>query len=202
MKKIGVAGLLLLLLIVAAGCGQKPQVASGGDEPNQDTQITVPATVNASGGNDSKQGASGNAEGTSSEPEVQTPEAITKKIEVFYTDDQVMDLKKVDRDITYTEDLLKYKEAFKALQTADPGYISLWEKVILNSVQFAEGEVAIDITLPDEARFGAGGESLAIDAIKQTYFQFDEVKTLELTVDGEKLDSLMGHVDLEHPFKK
>ncbi|RCX23364.1 sporulation and spore germination protein [Fontibacillus phaseoli] len=202
MKKIGVTGLLLLLLIVAAGCGQKPQASPGGAEPSKDSPITTPATVNAGGGSEGEQGTAGKDEGTSSEPNVQTPEVITKKIEVFFTDDQVTDLKTVEREITYTEDLIKYKQAFKALQTADPGHISLWEKVILNSVQFAEGEVAIDISLPDEARLGAGGESLAIDAIKQTYFQFDEVKTLELTVDGEKLDSLMGHVDLEHPFKK
>lgn len=202
MKKTGILGILLIMLIVAAGCGQKPQAAPEGEPSNVETNITDPAeTVQAANGSEagSVQGA-GNGEGTMLES--QAPEEITKQIEVYFTDDDINELHPSERTITYTEDLLKYKEAFKALQTADSGMISLWEKVILNSVQFAGGELAIDISLPDEARLGSGGEALAIDSIKQTFFQFEEVEKLELTVDGEKLDSLMGHVDLEHPIVK
>ncbi|MDN4069134.1 GerMN domain-containing protein [Paenibacillus vini] len=200
MKKIGISGMLLIMLIVAAGCGEKPQAAPVGEQSSAATNITDPAeTVEAANGGQTVQGA-GNGEGSKQEP--QEPEKITKKIEVFFTDDDIMELHATERSISFTEDLLKYKEAFKALQTAEPGMISLWEKVILNSVQFAGGELAIDISLPDEARLGSGGEALAIESIKQTFFQFEEVEKLELTVDGEKLDSLMGHVDLEHPIQK
>ncbi|MMZ65800.1 Sporulation and spore germination [compost metagenome] len=80
--------------------------------------------------------------------------------------------------------------------------ISLWDKITLNSVRVSNGKITLDVTIPDEARLGAGGESLAIDALKQTFFQFDEVKELELTIDGEQQESMMGHVELEHPFKK
>ncbi|GJM74873.1 hypothetical protein HMSSN036_70890 [Paenibacillus macerans] len=74
----------------------------------------------------------------------------------------------------------------------------------LNSAAFSEanGELALDIELPDEARLGAGGEALAIDALKKTMFQFDEVKQIEVTVGGEKVESLMGHADLEHPITR
>ncbi|MEF2964276.1 GerMN domain-containing protein [Paenibacillus sp. M1] len=201
MKKIAITGLLLLSMLAAAGCGQKPQTAPAAEpgEPVQETQVTDPGTENPEGGGQVAEGA-GSGEGTKADSAA--PEATTQTIGVYFTDDNLMELQRVEREITYTEDLLKYKEAFKALQTADPGQLSLWEKIELNSVQFAEGEVALDVTLPAGAQLGAGGESLAIDALKQTFFQFDEVKALELTVDGEKPESLMGHVDLEHPFKK
>lgn len=199
MKKIGVSALVLLLLIVAAGCGQKPQAGPEDNQPSQVSQITDPGIVDTVNGSGSVQG-SGDGAGT--DQNSQGPEEITQEIKVFLADDEIMDLYPSDRSIRYTEELDKYEEAFKELQKAEPGKISLWEKVILNSVQFTESEVTLDISLPDEARLGSGGEAMAIDALKQTYFQFDEVKELELTVDGEKLESLMGHVELEHPFTK
>ena len=33
-------------------------------------------------------------------------------------------------------------------------------------------------------------------------FQFEEVQQIELTVDGQQVESLMGHVDLEHPMNR
>jgi hypothetical protein len=33
-------------------------------------------------------------------------------------------------------------------------------------------------------------------------FQFPEVNTLDILLNGEKVESLMGHMDLPHPFKK
>ncbi|MNP43609.1 Sporulation and spore germination [compost metagenome] len=113
-----------------------------------------------------------------------------------------MDLQAVEREISFVDESQKYEKAFAALQTPEEGKISLWHKVVFNSATFSNGLLTLDITLPDEARLGAGGESLAIDALKQTMFQFDEVQQLELTVDGQQVDSLMGHVELEHPFNK
>lgn len=60
----------------------------------------------------------------------------------------------------------------------------------------------MDVHMPDEARLGAGGEQFALDALTKTMFQFDEVKSVELLVDGAKVESLMGHVDLEHPLTR
>ncbi|MNE58453.1 Sporulation and spore germination [compost metagenome] len=121
---------------------------------------------------------------------------------MFFTDDDLMVLQSVERQINYVDEADKYTQAFKALQTPEAGKISLWEKVVLRSAVYSEGQVTIDIELPDEARLGAGGEAMAIDALKDTMFQFDEVKQLELTVEGQQIDSLMGHVELDHPIKK
>ena len=70
------------------------------------------------------------------------------------------------------------------------------------TAEFKDGLVTVDINLPNEARLGSGGESLAIDALKATLFQFQEVNEIELLVDGAKVDTLMGHVELEYPMKR
>ncbi|MNY78319.1 hypothetical protein D3C86_2185150 [compost metagenome] len=56
--------------------------------------------------------------------------------------------------------------------------------------------------IPEDAHLGASGEDLALQALLKTSFQFDEVKTVDILVDGKSVDSLMGHVELEHPFSR
>ncbi|WJH31948.1 GerMN domain-containing protein [Paenibacillus sp. CC-CFT742] len=97
----------------------------------------------------------------------------------------------------------KYKKTFEALQNnEDTELVSLWEKVELLSVQSAEDTLTLDVHIPDEAKLGSSGELLALEALTTTMFQFDEINQLELLVDGEALDSLMGHSELEHPIQR
>ncbi|GGH23988.1 GerMN domain-containing protein [Paenibacillus segetis] len=198
-KKKWVFGMLILLLVLSTGCGQKPQASSGSNSQNEGTEsnsVSDPVTV--SPGN-TTEGSENNTVETDTKETQETKETI----KTYYTDDQMMDLKQVSKEISYSEDTQKYEVALKTLQdSGNADLFALWEKVIFKSVKFADGELTVDITLPDEARLGAGGESLAIDSLKQTMFQFTEVKTIELLVDGAQVDSLMGHVELEHPMTR
>lgn len=194
---------MIFLMTAAVGCGQKPLGGSGGNEqlPNVSVNETEPSTTALPDSTDPTQGAQNNSH---NEP-TDSPASQKLKIKVYYTDDDIMDLKEMEQEITFEDAKAnsKYSEAFKALQNVSgSGVISLWGKVILNSTSFADGELTVDIQLPAEARLGSGGESLAIDALRATFFQFDEVKRLELTVNGDKVDTLMGHVELEHPMTK
>ena len=188
-------GILALVVVLGAGCGNKPQA-----QPNE--TVTVPTqnvpeenvpTTNAAGG------------GNSTEGDQQTPVDPSKKesIKVYFTDSQAMELIESETEITYLNESKKYEEAFKALQKGDNAeLISLWEKIELLSLDFKGDAITMDINLPDEARLGSGGEMFAIEALRNTFFQFDEVKSIELLVNGAKVESLMGHVDLEHPMMK
>ncbi|MBU5674411.1 GerMN domain-containing protein [Paenibacillus brevis] len=200
MKKTGWAILMLVFMLGLAGCGDKPQASAPGESNATDNGITAPGTaepdpVSASEGEESD--VPENTDNSSTEPEM-----LTSTIKVYFTDDNIEELTAVEREISYSAEADKYETAFRALQTEETGMMSLWKKVVLQQIDLKDGLLAIDITLPDEARLGAGGEALAIDALLQTFFQFDEVKQLEITVDGAKLESLMGHVELEHPYSK
>lgn len=202
MNRKWIAGLLILLLVVIAGCGQKPQAAPNGSNNSGAQAVQDPVTASPDADSDSnpikEDNNESNKDATAPDEKTQT----VKTILVFFTDDDLMVLQSVERQINYVDEADKYTQAFKALQTPEAGKISLWEKVVLRSAVYSEGQVTIDIELPDEARLGAGGEAMAIDALKDTMFQFDEVKQLELTVEGQQIDSLMGHVELDHPIKK
>ncbi|PYE48021.1 GerMN domain-containing protein [Paenibacillus barcinonensis] len=56
------------------------------------------------------------------------------------------------------------------------------------------------VHIPDEARLGAGGELLFLAVLQQTMFQFEEVHSIQLLVDGQQTESLMGHVELQNPI--
>ncbi|MCM3133219.1 GerMN domain-containing protein [Paenibacillus polysaccharolyticus] len=227
-KKVWIAALLVTVMAVAAGCGSKPTAAPNQTQgAGSETQtgngvtevegqvITDPATAGSEDNTTPSNSANGSSEGTTSSGGASSGEASTdkpstsdsketKSIEVFYTDPEELELHKASADITFASEDDKYKEAFASLQQSkDEKLVPLWSKDIeLKSVQFKDGALTLDIHMPDTARLGAGGESFAIDALKQTFFQFDEVKSLDLLVDGKSTESLMGHVDLEHPMTR
>lgn len=197
-KKIWSAGLLAAVMLVGAGCGQKPGAA-----PNDTPEQITPAPDNQTGQDNSGTSNGSGGSSTGSGSEVTTPEAITESIKAYYTDPDLMELVEGTAEISYKEDQEKYEAAYQALQKSDKAdMVPLWEKIGLNSLKFENGALTLDVTVPDEANLGAGGESFAIDAIKKTFFQFDEVKSLHILVDGQQTESLMGHVDLENPMTR
>ncbi|MBU5345561.1 GerMN domain-containing protein [Paenibacillus lautus] len=197
-KKIWSAGLLAAVMLIGAGCGQKPGAA-----PNDTPEQITPAPDNQTGQDNSGTSNGSGGSSTGSGSEVTTPEAKTESIKAYYTDPDLMELVEGTTEISYKEDQEKYEAAYQALQKSDKAdMVPLWEKIGLNSLKFENGALTLDVTVPDEANLGAGGESFAIDAIKKTFFQFDEVKSLQILVDGQQTESLMGHVDLENPMTR
>lgn len=213
-QKWTMVGVAALLLLVIAGCGDKPtaapangveqettNVVSGAGEstptPSDDQETEVASTPQPTADNT-------NADSQpSSKPVENETQKQSQSIEVYYTDSQIMDLVPAKTTINYSDDVEKYTETFKALQSSENAdLVPLWGKIELKSLKFVEGQIVMDIHKPDEAQLGAGGESFAITSLAKTYFQFAEVKSIEVLVDGEKVESLMGHVDLLHPMTR
>lgn len=210
-RKLWIIALLVVVMGISAGCGQKPQSAAGvnntqgseGSSTSTGDQTASNTPGDADGGQQQVQGNSGTNGSGSTQTNESASKSVKANIEAYYTDDNMLELKKVPKEITYTDAKGKYEAALNSLKdSGDSKLFALWGKVEFKSVSFMDGLLTVDIHLPDEARLGAGGESLAIDALKKTSFQFDEVKNLELLVDGQKADTLMGHVELMHPMTR
>ncbi|MFS0873443.1 GerMN domain-containing protein [Paenibacillus xylanilyticus] len=181
-RKMGYVLLFSFILMIAVGCAQKPVSESGTNEPKQSGSVQPP-----------------NNSGTQVEPNKEQKQTV----EVFFADTQVLELEKREVELEFVDNDEKYKKTFEALQNnGDPELVSLWEKVELLSIQYDENTLTLDVHIPDEAKLGTSGELLALEALTTTMFQFDEVKSLDVLVDGEALDSLMGHSELEHPIQR
>ncbi|MEC0089650.1 GerMN domain-containing protein [Paenibacillus macquariensis] len=221
-KKLGCSIVLSLLMLIAMGCGQKPLSDAGSTQVVGNTASTTNANVPETPAKDNSTSTEKDTpvkKLTTDTKEVATSGVVedapkedattnqdkkntqSEKILVYYTDTDATVLKKSEQEIHFVNATDKYQSAFKALQVdGNPELISLWSKITLKTVSFNSGKVTMDIHMPDEARLGAGGEQFALDALKNTLFQFEEVKSIELLVDGAAVESLMGHADLEHPM--
>ncbi|MCM3701626.1 GerMN domain-containing protein [Paenibacillus macerans] len=126
-----------------------------------------------------------------------------REIEVYATDDEMTKVYPLMVEIRYTSVEEKIGEALKALAAVKAdGKMGLWSGVVFTNVALSGGELTVDVHMPDMSHLGAPGEALALEAIQKTVFQFDEVQSFDLLVDGEAVSSLMGHLELEHPIKR
>ncbi|RXZ80200.1 hypothetical protein EBB07_19790 [Paenibacillaceae bacterium] len=167
---------LFVIALLLAACGSREV-----QEPNNSDTPAAP----------------GNSQG---EPE---PVKEEMKIKVYLTDDQLLELTEVEASIAFADEQEKLEAALAALQQdGSEDYFSLWSEIKILSVNVQDGALTVDLEIPDEANLGSSGELLALEAIEKTVFQFEEIKSLDLLVQGEAVDSLMGHMELEHPIER
>ncbi|GAA3405002.1 GerMN domain-containing protein [Paenibacillus hodogayensis] len=133
----------------------------------------------------------------------EAPAAKQLKVKTYFTDDNLNSLIEREATVSIKEDADKYEAALNALKVPPEGTLSSLSKgITYRSVKNDKGNLTIDIAIADTGRLGAPGEDLLLQSIKKALFQFNEVQTIDILVDGKKLDSLMGHMDLEHPMKR
>ncbi|EPY08592.1 hypothetical protein PAALTS15_03422 [Paenibacillus alvei TS-15] len=185
-QSVSITILILVFAIIGTACGGKPATKSGAASTSNEG-VYSPANGTDKAVDEDKDAARDK----------------TEEIVVYFVDSQVTELKQSKMEIHYSDSLDKYKKVFKALQSNNPAdLLSLWNKIELNAMKFHEGVLTIDVHIPGEARLGAGGELFALDALKETLFQFKEIDNIELLSDGKALDSFMGHAELEHPISR
>lgn len=203
-KRLWTVSILALAMALSAGCGQKPGAAP--NEPDQGkTGQVEPANNENPTEKPAPQNTQTGTQGSSGKPaEPVKPQEKKAAIKTFYTDPDAMELKEAKGEITYKDDQDKYTKAFQALQKSNSDQlVPLWrDSIKLTSLKFENGALTLDIVKPAEANLGAGGESMAIEALQKMFFQFNEVKSIELLVEGQQVESLMGHVELMHPMTR
>jgi spore germination protein GerM len=177
MKKGFVIGIFLILLLAACG----------------------PAADNSTPPSQSPSSSQGEGQSPAEPVETKTTSVIT----VYYSNSDLTDLLSEEVSITYQEESDKYRETFLQLtKSPDTSLESLWVEGQLNNVRFEDGTLFVDVTLSNEQNLGSTGELFAIDALTKTFFQYEEVKSIQILVDGQITETLMGHVEITEPFQR
>ncbi|MEX2460346.1 MAG: GerMN domain-containing protein [Paenibacillaceae bacterium] len=96
-----------------------------------------------------------------------------------------------------------YLEALNGLtKSPDDQCVALFAGFTFQSVVLKGNALTIDLSLPKESLLGAPGEVLLLEALQKTMFQFTEIQSIEVLVNGQKVESLLGHMDLPHPIAR
>ncbi|SFE63991.1 Sporulation and spore germination [Paenibacillus algorifonticola] len=180
--------LTLCIVGVVAGCAavNKPAESGAGSSPSPSIQPSASPSA-----------------APTAEPSIE-PEKQTAEIKVYAANEELDNVVEQQVQVAYSSDLELVQNAITALQHAEgEGAASLWKLIEIKSVLLgSDGQVTIDVHLPDESRLGSPGEVLVLETLQKTLFQFDFVKSYDLLVDGDSADTLMGHVELEHPTRR
>ena len=176
------AVLLLSAMLAVSGCGTKDNSSK------------------ALGAETSPKPAVSKAPAESTAP---SPTPVKLAAVLYFADSNMEKLVESNRTLTLSEGEGKYLAALNALKTPDNSdQLSLFKGFDFSEAELKDDQLTVDLTFGDSSRLGSGGEDLLLQALTNTLFQFPEVKTVQVLVDGEQVESLMGHVDLPHPIAR
>ncbi|SDP31628.1 GerMN domain-containing protein [Selenomonas ruminantium] len=189
MKKLRAVLLVLLTItmLCAAGCSDdKKNSADIGDNP------TVTAEKNKA------------------PTPVQDKDKNTAKgkltVKVYYPDEQGLKLVPVQKTVKIGSDD-KYTATLKALLdgTKEKGLATIVPKQAKIKSVKVQGDTAFvdfDDNLIKKFIGGSTGEEMLVGSIVNTLTEFEEIKKVQLLVEGKKIESLSGHLDLTKPVER
>ncbi len=179
--------LLTMTLLCAAGCSDdKKHAADIDDNPTITAdQNKAPAAVQEKDKN--------NAKGKLA-------------VKVYYPDEQGLKLVPVKKTVKMGNDD-KYTATVKALLegTKEKGLATIVPKQAKIKSVKVQGDTAFvdfDENLIKKFIGGSTGEEMLVGSIVDTLTEFEEIKKVQLLVEGKKIESLSGHLDLTKPVER
>ena len=163
----------------------------------------------AAGCSDEQKGASSPAAQTEQMQDQEKSVAAEPKelmVNVYYPRSDGTGLVAVRRTVS-TEKDDKYTAAMKSLLTGtkEKGQTNVFpKKAKLRSVVVKDGIATVDFSKELQTNFSGGstGEEMLVGSIVNTLTEFPEVKSVQILLEGKKVDSLAGHLDTSKPLKR
>ena len=128
------------------------------------------------------------------------------KVNVYYPKNDGMGLVADSRTVKLGSDD-KYTAALKSLLagTTEKGQTNVIpKKAKLRSVTVKDGVATVDFSKELEQNFSGGstGEEMLVGSIVDTLTEFPEVQNVQILIDGAKVETLSGHMDLSEPLAR
>ncbi|RXJ01921.1 spore gernimation protein GerM [Anaerobacillus alkaliphilus] len=194
MRKIKYTVLTLALLLGLAACGQ------GTTQPPEEQEPVVGAEPEVEEQEKTAEQTEISAE-EPNEAEVEIP--VLDTIYLYFSDNDLMTIYRVEVEGPYTLDEEGIKNALQSWVTGpkEEGLQGLVpEGVLVQSVEEFDGALYVSFSRElYEANLGSTGEGMMAEQIAMVVEQFG-YKEVFVLIDGEVVDSLLGHLDWNEPF--
>ena len=177
---------LFIVLVAGAGCDRAASLKSGDatDSPSTDSSTAEQNTAPEPGG---------------------TPDAVeTIDIVLYFSDDQGEKLVKEVRSVPATDTVAKAAVVELIKGPSRAGVATIPADTTLLGVSIRDGVAEVDLSreFVDNHRGGSAGEKMTVYSIVNTLTEFRTVKAVRFLVEGERLDTIAGHMDVSRPVKR
>ncbi|MBR5665336.1 MAG: GerMN domain-containing protein [Bacteroidales bacterium] len=181
-KKAALVALMISVSMLTAGCDEE---GKSGKVPSS------PATTNQQANNPVV-------------PETPKPVSSQTEIKLYFPNEAGDGLQPVKVNVPVED---KYTQAVKELVagTKEPGLINIFPKgVKVRSVKVSGDLVTVDFSKELTHKFvgGSTGEQMLVSALVNTMTEFPEIKQVLITVEGERIETIAGHLDTSEPFTR
>lgn len=216
MKKIkltAVTGICMGLLLVATGCAKDAAQAEEANNQvevveNQKTSEDLNREAEENAANAAENNKAKNAEDKDKKDKKDGEEQSYKVTLTYPSSDYIVNGDEENKKVTeqVTIDASKDDIVNKVLeQLAQSPKAEGAESVGLDKFDFSksklDGTTAV-VDLAGDLNGGSLEEDVLARSIVNSLLSVDGIKAVEFTVNGEKAESLMGHVDISEPFTK
>lgn len=171
-NKLLALGLVLLLALVAVGCGKKTGTVQEGSSQGPEN---------------------------SAKPAPTQPAPTQEKVTLYFGDREAMYLLPEEREVIKGEESLEtviINELIKGPQNAS-AVRTVPEDSKLLSVSVAEGVAYVNFSKEFQAKHwgGSAGESMTLYSIVNSLAQLPEIEKVQFLLEGNKEESILGHAD-------
>lgn len=154
----------------------------------------------------------GNGENPSSDQPAQSVQGqkqndtAKEKVLLYFSDDQALFLIPEEREILKTDNknelLKKVAEELVKGPTQKNLSLTMPQGVKVNSTKLEKDLVTVDFSKELQTNHwgGSAGEMMTVYSIVNTLTQFPEVTQVQILIDGQKVDSISGHLDISQPL--
>lgn len=212
-KLTAVTGICLGLLLVATGCAKDAAQAEEANNQvevveNQKTSENLNREAEENAANATESNEAKNAEDKDKKDKKDGEEQSYKVTLTYPSSDYIVNGDEENKKVTeqVTIDASKDDIVNKVLeQLAQSPKAEGAESVGLDKFDFSksklDGTTAV-VDLAGDLNGGSLEEDVLARSIVNSLLSVDGIKAVEFTVNGEKAESLMGHVDISEPFTK
>ena len=190
-NKIWTLVLALILIFSLSGCdsGEKTDTSKEGQVSQVDEE---------------KDTDEGKEEEKVKDSQSKTEEKEEKTVKVYFSDNQATKLVEKEIKVTLDKDKPLEEVVIEKLKddSKDPElFNAISEKIKIKSVTVEDKTANVDIS-SENLSGGSTEEVFLIDSIVYSLTNLDNIEKVQFLVDGKKVDTLMGHMEVMEPFTK
>jgi len=129
-----------------------------------------------------------------------------QKVKLYFSDNQAMFLIPEERDVPFNKDKEKFLQAVVAELIKGPSikelYLTIPKEAQVKSVHLKNNMAIVDFSRELRTKHwgGSTGETFTIYSLVNTLTEFPEIVKVQILIDGKRVDSLTGHLDISEPL--